>query len=296
MTQIPVFGFFASILIKKIHSEYDLLYSNYTPLFCRLNKPLVAGFQATRLGEYKACQEAGKPVQALLNKLYIPLDKLLIKKADMLVSLSREMIGELNEMGGSEKYKEIIPNGVDEKLFFPKGEKMFNRPVREILFVGRLDSRKNLRLLINALNRIKRKIRTRLTVIGLGREYHALKLLTNRINLDVHFLGHIRHIDLPRIYNKADLFVLPSLYEGIPLAALEAMACGVPTILSDGSPDIGIPRFKRRSETGLSKMLEEILSSDSTLTRLSEKSYELSRSYRWENIVNIFFRMIETYR
>ena len=44
LTQIPSFAFFASILVAKMQSNFDLIYSNYTLLFCKINKPLIVGF------------------------------------------------------------------------------------------------------------------------------------------------------------------------------------------------------------------------------------------------------------
>ena len=57
----------------------------------------------------------------------------------------------------------------------------------------------------------------------------------NELKQDILFLGVVRDEDLPMLYNCADLFVYPSLYEGFGLPPLEAMACGIPVITSNTS-------------------------------------------------------------
>jgi len=52
------------------------------------------------------------------------------------------------------------------------------------------------------------------------------------------FTGAVPHEDLPGIYNMADVFVLPSLYESFPLVALEAAACGVPIVISEEAKEM----------------------------------------------------------
>lgn len=296
LTQLPVFSFFASKLAKKMQGDFDLIYSNYTPLFGSFNKPFIAGFQATRIGEYRACIEAGKYLQAFLNRMYIPFDSKLLSKANTVIALSDKMIHELTSTLNSNINVEVIPNGVDEKTFYPLGFKRFNNSEKEILFVGRLDSRKNVKILLEALKIIKTKIRFRLTVAGTGREFYSLKKYADQSGLEVNFPGHLEKNNLPEIYSKADLFVLPSLYEGIPLAALEAMACATPTIISDGSPDMGVPQFKRNDSKELSDMILYLLSSSSRLEDLSKKSYQVSQEFRWDYILNKFFTLIKSYK
>jgi glycosyltransferase involved in cell wall biosynthesis len=138
-------------------------------------------------------------------------------------------------------------------------------------------------------------VKARLIIVGDGPEKHNLLKLADSLSLPVEFLGTISYENLSKIYNEADLFVLPSFYEGLPLVALEAMACGTPTIVSDGSPDLGIPRFERGNVESLRKVLLETISSEERLEELSQQALSLSRNYSWERTVEETFSFLHKF-
>lgn len=286
LTQLPSFGFFASRLARKLQHRFDVVYANYSPLFGRIERPLVAGFHATRYGEAMACKEMGKPVHALLNRLYIPFDKTIIKKADVIVALTEKMANEIRTVSSYKKKIEIISSGVDVTIFKPFKPRDFVSAEKKILYVGRLDYRKGIDILFYAFKDLIKKENARLVVAGVGKENHKLRQLAIKLSIPVDFLGLVPHEKLPELYNSSDLLVLPSLYEGLPLVALEAMACGTPTIVSDASPDIGIPRFKKGCAKDLYKMLLETVPSEKKLNMLSQDSLRISREYSWQRIVH----------
>ena len=285
LTQIPSFGFFSSNLVRKLQIGMDLVYSNYSPVFCNVDCPFIVGFRATRYGEYQACKDGGKPLHAMLNRIYIGFDRLLVKKADGIISLSEAMNHEIVAMGGHKKPVEIIPNGIDLDVFRPFQVRQFNTREKMVLYVGRLDARKGLDILLYSFQKVIKKIKASLVFVGEGREKTGLINLANSLSLPVEFKGVVPNQKLPELYNRADLFVLPSLYEGMPTVALEAMACGTPTIVSDASPDIGVPRFEKSNVESLSKKMSEILASEKQLRDLSNKSLEISQHHSWDKIV-----------
>ena len=295
LTQLPSFGYYASRLVKKLQDNHDVVYSNFSPLFGMIKRPFIVGFHATRFGEARACKEIGKPVPALLNRLYIPFDRILIKKADGIIALTEKMAKEIRSVEDYEKEIEIIPGGVDTNIFRPLKYRDFSSPEKIVLYVGRLDSRKGVDILIHAIKLLDRNIKTRLIVAGEGKEREKLSQLADSLSIPVNFIGAVPHESLPEIYNSADLFVLPSLYEGHPLVALEAMACGTPTLVSDASPDIGIPRFKRGSVEELHQILLKTLFSEETLNRLSKTSLGISKNYSWDHIVDQTFSFIRKF-
>ena len=295
LTQLPSFGYYASVQVQELQKDYDIVYSNYTPLFCKIKRPFIAGFVATRYGEYIGCKETGKTGHALLNRLYIPLDKLLVKKANGIIVNSRNLVQEITIMGGEKKIIEFIPIGINTDLFKPLSSRQFTSKKKEILCVSRLDSRKGIDFVLNAFKEVIGAVEARLIIGGDGPEKQNLLKLADSLSLPVKFLGTISYEDLAKIYNEADLFVLPSFYEGLPLVALEAMACGTPTIVSDGSPDLGIPRFERGNVESLRKIILETISSEKRLEELSRQALSISQNYKWERTVEETFSFLQKF-
>lgn len=120
------------------------------------------------------------------------------------------------------------------------------------LAVGRLDSVKNHALLIRAIHRLRQQNpRWRLTIIGEGGKRAELEALIAELGIGdaVQLLGSVRHGDeLWAHYDRADMFVLPSVSEGTPKVVLEAMARGCPVVASRVS---GVPTAVAHEERGL---------------------------------------------
>jgi glycosyltransferase involved in cell wall biosynthesis len=112
----------------------------------------------------------------------------------------------------------------------------FNLPDRFILYAGSLSPRKNIITLLRAFAAISNKIPHNLVLTAskswkdkqVYKTINQLKL-TTRINK----LGYVSAEDMPSLYNIADVFVYPSLYEGFGLPVLEAMQCGCPVVASN---------------------------------------------------------------
>ncbi len=124
----------------------------------------------------------------------------------------------------------IIPNGIDTDRFRFCGEK---NPF-EILFVGRIERRKGLQFLIDALPHIKREIpEAQLTVAGGG--YKGMRLsIPSDVKDSIRFLSFVAPTDLPRIFAEAAIFVSPAISgESFGIVLLEAMATETPVIASD---------------------------------------------------------------
>ena len=136
----------------------------------------------------------------------------------------------------------VVPNYVDTSLFRPTPETVCEKG--RVVFVGRLSPEKNLLSLLEALSGID----VRLTVIGDGPLRGALEAQARACGLDVEFLGRVPNDDLPVVLQRAEVFILPSHYEGNPKALIEAMACGVPVI---GTRVPGIRDIVTDGETGV---------------------------------------------
>ncbi|THF64004.1 glycosyltransferase family 4 protein [Pseudothauera nasutitermitis] len=135
----------------------------------------------------------------------------------------------------------VLPMGVDlSGLFFP--DSAVPRREYEILFVGRLVEKKGLRYLLDALPAILRAVPdAHLTVIGFGPEEKTLKEQVSHLGIAsaVSFIGAMPQAELPPLYRRAALFVAPFVrtdsgdQEGLPVALMEAVACGCPIIAGD---------------------------------------------------------------
>ena len=108
-----------------------------------------------------------------------------------------------------------------------------------LLYIGRLQERKNLRRLVSAYTRLRKEgLDEKLVLVGkkdwmfgnIHAHVEALGLATSVI-----FVGYVPPEDLPVFYNAAEAFVYPSIFEGFGLPVIEAMACGLPVLTSFGS-------------------------------------------------------------
>lgn len=126
---------------------------------------------------------------------------------------------------------------VDTELF-----KLVDRPpkrgsVRVLLFVGRFSQEKNIPFLLRAFAALRDESptpRLLLRLVGYGPLESHLRTVCAELNLDatVEFRGPLSQKELPAIYHDADALVLPSLHETWGLVVLEAMACGLPVLVS----------------------------------------------------------------
>jgi glycosyltransferase involved in cell wall biosynthesis len=157
-------------------------------------------------------------------------------------STTRDVIESLNIPADK---VDVAAPGYDAKVFRPYAGKELsefrrikNLPERFWLFIGTLEPRKNLPILLEAYANLPQSERPPLLIGGgKGWQYDEIFATVERRDLqhDVHFLGFVPAEELPLWYNSAELFVYPSVFEGFGLPVLEAMACGTPVIVSDAS-------------------------------------------------------------
>lgn len=180
----------------------------------------------------------------------------------------------------------VTPNGVDVSRFHPQAKQdTFTFPKRYILFVGSLQPRKNLQLLLQAWQTIKDEFKDLSLVVagGVGPVFEAIKFVAEE---RVRFLGYVADSDLPGLYAHAALSVLPSLDEGFGLPALEAMACGTPVIVSNAGAlpevvgDAGLI-FDVSKVDDLIRAIREVLCARNMRLTLQEKGLARAKTYSW---------------
>jgi len=113
-----------------------------------------------------------------------------------------------------------------------------------VAFVGRLEAQKNVEALVDAVAGLPN---VTLMMIGDGPLRVALEERAVCNSARIEFVGRVPHAELPALLNRAEVFVLPSHYEGNPKALVEAMACGIPAI---GAATTGIREVLVHRETG----------------------------------------------
>lgn len=147
-----------------------------------------------------------------------------------------------NTFGISSDRITIHPNWINTYKFVPNGE--VKRFEDHILFVGRLSSEKNLPLLFRAL---KGNDLT-LDVVGAGDMRGELENIADDIGVQIQFNSRIPNDQMPELYNRYNVYVLCSRYEGNPKTLLEAMACGCAVI---GTDVAGIREVIQHEKSGL---------------------------------------------
>ncbi|HVB45956.1 MAG TPA: glycosyltransferase family 4 protein [Streptosporangiaceae bacterium] len=186
----------------------------------------------------------------------------------------------------------VIPNGVDTSFFRPGDRRLpstaDSRP--RLLFVGRLSSQKNLGQLLHALDGVSDRFDT--TLVGGGEQEAELKQAVAEMRLkNVRFHGPANGTGLLELYRRADVFVLPSEREGMPLVLLEALAMGLPIVATDipGSRElvvdgengylvpVGDPAALRRA------LLNSVSDADK-YRKMSEASRRIAAHYSWSAV------------
>jgi glycosyltransferase involved in cell wall biosynthesis len=171
----------------------------------------------------------------------------LTRRAARLVAVSTAMAHSLQAIGIAREQITMIPNGVEiasphdnQDRFSLKTELLGNAEVPVVLFVGRLVEEKGVDRLLQVWASMPCRENLRLLIVGDGPLREVLEAMALRLNLrsSVRFLGH--QTDVARLYGMADVFVLPSRTEGLSNALLEALASGVPAIVSNvgGNRDV----------------------------------------------------------
>lgn len=191
----------------------------------------------------------------------------------------------------------FIGNGVSEAfLEIGKTKRTFHNPLR-LLFVGRFTIQKRPDRLIEALKFTKSDVI--LDMVGEGEDRSKSEELVAKLGLkNITFHGRLDGEKLLDAYRNADVFVLPSDREGMPLVLLEAMATGLPIM---GSDVLGITELidgvgvvvKNPSPETFAKAIDNIASDPQKLTELSEASLKTADNYSWTKLIK---RLEEVYK
>ena len=166
-----------------------------------------------------------------------------------------------------------------------------------MLCVSSIDPRKNFARLIEACQSLTG---AKLYIVGnYNRVFSNQKELATDSD-HIHFLGRVSDEELVRLYNQAECFVFPSLYEGFGLPPLEAMACGCPVLVSD----IPVERevcgdaalyFNPLEPSEILRIITQYLSNTDVIKKtMRQKGYDNIKRFSWENSANVLMEIIKT--
>ncbi|MCA9978586.1 MAG: glycosyltransferase family 4 protein, partial [Anaerolineales bacterium] len=150
--------------------------------------------------------------------------------------------------------------------------------------------RKNYQMLIRAFRPVADQYPHDLIIAGgKGWLYDEMMAEVERQGLNgrVHFIGFVDDADLPTLYSGADLFAMPSLYEGFGLPLLEAMACGVPILSSNASslPEVvgeTAVQLPPHNQQAWSQTMLHLLANPASRQQMVIEGYRQIRQFTWE--------------
>jgi glycosyltransferase involved in cell wall biosynthesis len=232
----------SKVLLRSLRKlKPDLVHASLTlspldfllPEICEeLNLPLMATFHPAFDSKIRNLKSS---TQYLTYQLYAPF----LARYDRVIVFSEIQRDLLIKLGVSGDLVVVIPNGVDEKKYSPGYSNFKYQLGTKKLFVyqGRIATEKNIEALLKAWKLANMGEDCQLVMVGDGPNRSSLQLHYGKEH-NIIWLGFVadeqQRIDILR---AADVFILPSLVEGLSISLLEAMACGVACLATDAGAD-----------------------------------------------------------
>lgn len=293
-------------------ASYDLVHSHYwlsgrvgMTLSRTWGVPHVATFHTLARTKTRARVGEREPERR------VAVESLVMRDADAIVVSTEEEKQDVVRLYDALPHKiEVIPAGVNLDTFRPVDQRTAKsrvgiREQQVILYVGRIEPLKGIDVLLRAAALLEQSYDTRVMIVGGNpgndAEMDRLQALTVELGIEeqVTFTGAIEQNRLPDYYSAADVFVLPSYSESFGLAALEAMACGTPVIVSRVG---GLKTFIDGGETGylipwrcpesFAQRLEMLLANPNLKRTMGKAARAKALQMGWEQSAD---RMLEFY-
>lgn len=244
------------------------------------------------------------PLNALARTMLV-LQEYLVQNSNRIICYSKFMAKELEAAFPQHSGKlRVVPNGVNAQLCAPREitEAAKASPSISIVYVGRLEVRKGINVLVEAfrsLNQLSSEVTLR--IVGTGPLESDLRKLTAKDSL-IKILGRKTGEDLLEEYHRADIVVIPSTYEAFGLIALEAMAAGKPVVASATG---GLKEIIVDGKTGmlvtpgepseLATALERLIADPELRHTLGIEALDEANNWSWErtaHLTNIVYEKV----
>jgi glycosyltransferase involved in cell wall biosynthesis len=229
----------------------------------------------------------------------------LLRNADHIITISEsEKVRILNHTKINESKISVIRHGVSEKfnrISFESGNDVsikYELPKDYILYIGRINVRKNISVLIQAMKHIN----IPLVLIG-KKEHKSIDIdqlsknfgVTNKIIQ----LGYVPESDLISILSSSRVFCFPSYIEGFGLPPLEAMKSGVPVVTTRGTsiPEVcgeAVLYFEPNDYIELAQMINSIINDDRIRTKLIDNGLLQASKFTWDNSAKALLKLMES--
>jgi glycosyltransferase involved in cell wall biosynthesis len=250
-------------------------------------------------GDIPGAQKRFKYIYMVLS----PIIRMIWREADNLIANSDGLRYRARKF--EEKYPiTVIENGVDNQFFAPKVKCENEQSIIKILFVSRLIEGKGLQYLIPNLNEINDKVSkicgksVRLVIVGDGPYRDELEKITVQSGTGglISFEGRKDKEEVKSYYQDADIFVLPSLSEGMPNVVLEAMASGLPIIMTpcEGSKELITDNGIITTLDDLKDNIIKLCSDKDMRIEMGHKSLERVKiNFQWESIARRYMEILK---
>jgi L-malate glycosyltransferase len=236
---------------------------------------------------------------------YMPVVTFSMNESAAITAVSDNLKEETYRWFKIEKDIHVIPNFVDTMRFQHSDKEHFKKMLapngeRILAHVSNFRKVKRVEDVIHVFEQVRKVIPSKLLMIGDGPERPNAEELCRTLGVcnDIRFLGKQEQVD--EILSITDLFVLPSEYESFGLAALEAMACGVPVISTNTG---GLPEINVQGVTGylsdvgdiadMAKNAINVLSDDDRLETFKENALQHTKNFERKNIVPIYEQLYQ---
>jgi glycosyltransferase involved in cell wall biosynthesis len=294
--------FFGPLKAISLHKtrKYDTIwslmatYNTFAALFFKLLRPKV---------RFVFTLQDGDPISYIKRRalpLY-PFFKMFFTRADHIQAISKYLAKWARDMGAKCPVS-VVPNAVDVDLFgktqdptvLASLKKQFNKKDGDVFLIttSRLVVKNAVGDVVSSLTLLPSNVK--FLILGQGYEETKIREQVRVLNLEerVNFLGYVPHKDMPKYLQIADIFIRPSLSEGLGNSFLEAMSAGLPII---GTPVGGILDFLIDGETGLfcevanpksiAEQIKKYMSDQDLRNKIIKNGRDLvNQHYRWEMV------------
>ncbi len=244
----------------------------------------------------------------------------IVQRRARIITVSEFCKREIVELYGADPETIFVtPLGIDHARFVPQSEAEVTRVKarygiagRYLLFVGRIDKKKNLPTLVRAFAKLASDQPDLALVIAGTFDGPAGLSTTGKAELDgviaetgfasrIKLLGYLDEADKPALLSGASAYVQPSIYEGFGLPPLEAMACGTPAICADSTclPEVvgegNALFFDPLDADALASSLTRLLTSSELRESLIAKGLERVKQYDWKRTAQETLHILETW-